>query len=140
MTYSGVSEHRYYKNGSGKTVCTSHVLGALGIHPDSYHYSGTSEQYQRVLRRGGYAVRSRVSHTKKAGTVGQLRKLIKERAEKWGDPECVKYTVHVVHGNGQGHLILLGRDGRTLVDTATMKKDRRRVLKVQAVWRKKTTP
>jgi len=140
MTYSGVSAHKYFDNGMGKTVCTSYVLGALGVDPASYHYSAKSHQYQGVLRRNGYAVRSRASHTKKAGTVGQLRKLIQQGASKWGDPSCVKYTVHVVCGSGEHHLILLDRDGTTLVDTAPVKRDRRRVVKVQAVWRKTTRP
>ena len=134
-TYSGVKAHQKFAGG-WKTVCTSTVLGALGIPPEAYHYGSTVARYSAVLRNHGYSVRSRDSHTKKATTVGAVRALLqKGGADKWGDPSSTKYLLRVVCGK-ETHLMTLGRDGETLVDTAPRKVDRRKVLKVLAVFPK----
>ena len=135
-TYNGISDHIYYDNGKAKTVCTTTVLGALGISPTTYHYSGFIPQIQGILRRNGYAVRSRASHTKAASTVGALRGIIAKNTTKWGDPSGTHYAVVVRCGNGGAHIILMNREGKTLVDTAPVKRDRRRILKVMAVFKK----
>lgn len=139
---NGVSEHRYYDKRDakgrirGKTVCTSHVLGYLGIPPTCYHYSGHLDQRAAVLRRHGYAVRSRASAlklVKDKTTVGAIRRVLASGLLK--DPAGTTYMLRIRSGTGT-HAILLGLRGGTLVDTAPRKRDRRRVLAVHAVWRK----
>lgn len=153
----GVQEHRYMKGG-GKTVCTSYVLAAFGIPPHCYHYAGTVDQRAALLRKHGWAVRSRDSRvglnkTAKRGkkvTVSQVAKAIqaanadgKHGKNAWGDPittfsptiaRGTRYMLRVRSGNGT-HAMLLDDWGTTIVDTAPRKVDRREVLKVQAVYR-----
>ena len=120
--------------GGAKTICTAAVLAWFGIMPDQYHYSGLSGQRAGVLRRFGYGVRSRMSAcgVKKTHypSMGQVRKAIKGLK----DPKGTVYMVCVLCG-GVGHVILVSANGRTLVDTAPVKRDRRRVYAVHAVAR-----
>ncbi len=125
----GVDDHIWFKGGA-KTICTSHVLGFFHIDPASYHYSGTVAQRSAILRKFGFAVRSRNSAFKKCTTVGTLRSAI---IKYKGDPAPVKYMVRV-RCSGTTHAILLDSDGTTLVDTAPRKRDRRQVLDVRAVF------
>ena len=132
-TYSGLDAHIHYSNGEAKTVCTSAVLGALGISPGQYRYSGRVRQWPPILRRAGYAVRSRNVQARGVGTVGALRRLIKSRRRAWGDPGRAWYLV-TVKSRTAWHLILLDSNGKTVVDTAPRKRDRRPVVDVQAAW------
>lgn len=120
-----LKQHIYYDNGRSKTVCTSAVLAAFGISPDRYHYSGTWGDVERILRRQGFAVRSRRSRLPKGCSVGQARKAI----AKLKDPEGTRYYVGV-----PGHAMLLDNTGATVVDTAPRKRDRRPVLRIYAVF------
>ena len=128
---AGVDAHRWDMLGGAKTVCTSYVLGWFGITPESYHYSGTVAQRSGVLRRNGYAVRSRASAFRKGGTMGSLPKLIAAYA---GDPPGTTYMVRLGYG-GSTHAILVSNQGRVLVDTDPRTRDRRRVLAVHAIFR-----
>jgi len=146
----GVEEHRYMKGGA-KTVCTSYVLAAFGIPPHCYHYSGTVDQRAALLRKNGWAVRSRDSRVglnrtakkDKKVTVSQVARAIAAAnsvskagtASKnaWGDPFGTRYMLRVRSGGGT-HAMLLDFNGKTIVDTAPRKRDRREVLKVQAVF------
>jgi len=130
---TGVVDHIHFKGGS-KTVCTSAVLAAFGIHPGSYHYSGQHQQRAQILRRKGWAVRSRASRVKGCSTIGQLRKRIQSKAGTWGDPKGTRYMVRVTY-SGTNHAMLLDATGGTVVDTAPRKRDRRRILSVHAVFR-----
>ena len=145
--YDGVENHTYFPNSRRgyKSVCTSACLGTLGIPPSAYHYCAHRDQRDSVLRRSGYAVRSRVSHTKKAKTVNQLRPLLRKNREKWGDARVgAVYLVTVTcppndDGPGGRHLILLNHLGETVTDTAPVKdtaRDDRQVNHVQAVFPK----
>ncbi len=123
----GVEDHRWFKSGEGKTVCTSAVLAAFGIDACSYNYSGRLTQRQAILRKFGWAVRSRKSKLPKGTSVGGVRRLI--AAHKWGDPVGTRYMIRV-----QGHALLLDWDGNTIVDTAPRKRDRRTILAIHAVF------
>ena len=127
----GVKKHIWYDNGNGKTVCTSHVLAHFGIAPETYHYSAFIKQIANVLRRNGYAVRSRNSRIEKAkaSTVGAVRKAI--RKNNWGDPKGTRYLVYV-----PGHVLLIDETGKTTVDTWPRKRDRRQVTQICAVFAK----
>lgn len=126
-----VEEHIFFAGGS-KTVCASAVLSYFGVSPKSYHYSGTVAQRSAILRRNGWAVRSRNSTLGKAKTMGALKKAIQSSGK---DPGGTHYMVRV-QGAGSTHALLLGHEGDVLVDTAPRKRDRRRVLDVRAVFPK----
>tara|TARA_R110001606_G_scaffold266570_1_gene415529 strand:- start:200 stop:628 length:429 start_codon:yes stop_codon:yes gene_type:complete len=129
----GVAAHKWMAGGA-KTICTSAVLAYLGIDASQYHYSGLHEQRAGVLRRHGWAVRSRASTIAKKGrTMGTLRAAILAHAGK--DPAGTVYMVRLRYG-GKRHAILVDGEGRTVVDTDPRKVDRRAVVSVHAVWPK----
>ena len=143
----GVPEHLRFRGGS-KTVCTSAVLAAFGINSCSYHYSGQLKQRLAILRKNGWAARSRNSHLKRGyrnigykpgvKTVARAKYIIKwlthelgrhASENSWGDPKGTRYMIRV-----QGHALLLDYDGEVIVDTSPRKKDRRKVLDIRAVF------
>lgn len=144
----GVKKHLYYKGGA-KTVCTSAVLAAFGIDSCSYHYSGQLKQRLQILNKNGWAARSRNSHVRRGyrnlklkgipktqtRSVGQVRRIIalvnrdEPETNAWGDPYGTRYMIRV-----DGHALLLGYDGATLVDTDPRARDRRKVLDIRAVF------
>lgn len=126
----GVDEHVYHKGGA-KTICTSHVLAAFGIDACEYRYSGTSAQRVGVLRRNGFAVRSRLSRVGKGSSVGAARRAIR----KLRDPAGTRYMLTLAYG-GVVHAVLLDADGKTIVDTDPRDADRRKVYTLHAVYRK----
>jgi hypothetical protein len=108
-----------------KNKCALAVAKALGV-ADRVHYLHTIDDLTRALRTQ-FSVRSRKSSLPKNATVGKARL----KAPEFG----AKYYVALV----PGHVILLGRDGKTLIDTAPRKVDRRKVLKFYGVFPKKQT-
>jgi len=140
----GVSKHKYFRKGA-KTVCTSHVLAAFGIDACTYHYSGQLKQRCAILRKNGWAARSRNSHIirgfkklkMKGGTrsVGQVRRIIAlinkgdPEINAWGDPLGTRYMIRVM-----GHALLLDYHGNTVVDTDPRIRDKRKVLDIRAVF------
>lgn len=132
----GVDNHITHASGRRKTVCTSAVLAHFGIMPDTYHYSQDRETVVGVLRRNGWAVRSRKSALKvgkrnkvgnlMAPSVGQVRASIR----KLNAPDSARFYVSV-----RGHAMLLDAKGRTIVDTAPRSRDRRPVYDVALVDR-----
>jgi len=131
---TGVKEHIYFQGGA-KTVCTSAVLASFGISPDSYHYSGQHEQRASILRRHGWAVRSRASAFKGCTTVGSLRTAIAKRTQRRLDPTGTMYMLRLRYGRAR-HAVLLDETGATVVDTDPRARDRRRVVSVHAVFRR----
>ena len=92
-------------------------LRRFGISPDSYHYASGPDDVKRVLRRAGLSVRSRNSGIK-GKTVGAARKAIR----KLNAPEGTFFYVGVPR-----HAMLLDHRGETVVDTAPVKRDVRKV-------------
>ena len=132
-----LKDHIKHKSGESKTVCVTACLTALGVPLNSFHYSGHCHDGRReaILRRHGYAVRSRQSFLKKGLRVGGLRKLIVKLQERH-DPKAV-YMAIIKTGPRTSHCILLDHQGRTIVDTAPVtKRDARLVLRLTAIWRK----
>ena len=129
----GIDAHNYYGRAKGeggaKTVCTSHVLAAFGIDASAYHYSGKLAQRCAILRRHGFSARSRLSRLPKNCSVGAARERI--AAQAWGDPPGTRYMIRV-----KGHALLLDATGRTIVDTAPRKRDRRKIIDIRAVFPK----
>lgn len=125
-----LSDHIKRPSGSWKTICVSSVLHALGIPVSSYHSTTTKKNlnnYETIIRRNGYALRSRKSHIKKPSTVGSIRKKIKNLQ----DPLNTVYLIRL-----RNHVLLLDQNGDTIVDTDPKIKDRRQVFNVQAIWKK----
>jgi len=115
----GVTNHIYYTGGS-KTVCVSHCLAALGIHPSSYNYTSSKNDrlaYKNVLRRFGYSVASRASElkVKKYGrtSYSALRGTLRKSSYGANDRFLV-----VVFQRHRSHLILLNGNGEVIMDTA----------------------
>jgi len=141
----GVPKHIYHKKGA-KTVCTSAVLAAFEIDSCSYHYSGTLKQRLNLLRKNGWAARSRNSHIARgfrklkiksgAKSVGKVRKIIahlnKDEPEinAWGDPLGTRYMIRI-----EKHALLLDYHGKTIVDTDPRLRDKRKVSDIRAVFR-----
>lgn len=116
--------HITYGSGRRKTVCASSVLAHFGIYPDTYKYAEKVDDVKRILRDRGYSVRSRKSKivTKKANTLGSIRSRIKDLNEPG------EYFVRV-----KGHGMVLDGSGKTIVDTAPRKRDRRKVTHVYKI-------
>jgi hypothetical protein len=126
-------ESHIYRDKSSKTVCVSTVLAYFGILPNQYTVTSTNKNiraYHGILRSFGFGVRSRKSHTKKAKSVGQLRKLLPSIAKKETE-DVIAYMVMV-----EGHLMVLDAKGKTIVDTAPRKRDARRLIEVHAIINK----
>jgi hypothetical protein len=113
-----------HASGERKTVCTSAVLASFGITPSEYHYSGRWGQVENILRRKGFSVRSRLSRLPKKCSIGQARK----RIAKFSGDASARFYVGV-----PGHAMVLNGLGRTVVDTAPRKRDRRQVLRIFVV-------
>lgn len=117
-----------HESGRQKTICTSAVLAFFGIGAAHYHYCQNRKDMERILRRKGWSVRSRLSKVGKGCTVGKAR----ERIAKLG--EGGHYYVSV-----PGHAMLLDSKGQTVVDTAPRKRDRRKVLAITKISRTRTS-
>jgi hypothetical protein len=129
VTERVLKSHIFRKSGSCKTVCVSSVLHAIGIAVTSYHSTSTPKNmnnYECIIRNHGYALRSRKSHMREAKTVGAIRSKI--RALK--DPEGTRYLVRL-----KDHVLLLDSAGKTIVDTDRRVRDKRQVVRVQAIWK-----
>ena len=114
---------------SAKTACATAVIRSLGIADSAFHSTATrrtTDAYEGVIRRNGFALRSRKSAAGK-GTVGAIR----TKLSGLGDPKGTVYLVRV-----KGHVLLLDGAGNTICDTDPRKRDRRQVVKIHAIWRK----
>jgi hypothetical protein len=131
LSFTRLNDHVTHKSGERKTVCVTACLTSFGVPVESFNYTGSLGDDRRpaILRRHGFAVRSRKSSLPKGATIGQARKAI----QKLSDPAGTRYLV-VVQGSGYCHAMVLGADGQTLVDTAPRERDRRKVHSVHAVW------
>lgn len=124
----GVEEHVTHASGRMVTVCTTAVLAEFGIR-GGIRYCDSRNDVKRHLRKNGWAVRSRNSacglYRKRGGvSVGQVR----ERIRKLAAPHTARFYVSVL-----GHAMLLDNQGRTIVDTAPRKRDRRTVYHISLV-------
>jgi len=131
MTHTRLKTEIITATGNSKTVCVTAVLTALGIDADSFKFTWNERTRENVwagiLRRNGFAVRSRKSQMPRRATVGSCREAI----AKLNDPTGTLYVVGVAC-----HVLLLNAEGKTVVDTAPRKRDRRTVTRVCAVFPK----
>lgn len=106
---------------SNKNVCALKVAEALGV-SQSQRYFHNIEDVKRAAGKR-FSVRS-VKSAVKSNTAGGARKAMK-------DIPAVAFIVWV-----PGHVLLMDADGKTLVDTAPRKSDRRKLLGVWGVYPK----
>ena len=115
--------------------CVEACLTALGVPRSSYRWTwnGRDNVWTGILRRHGFAVRSRKSAVRapkgKRVTVGTLRAAI-QAGRLDNVPDGAMFIARV-----KSHVLLLDRQGRTVVDTDPRVRDRRTLLSVVAVWR-----
>lgn len=112
-----LDNHINYENAT-KTICVTTCLNFFKIPFDSYHYTSSHKNvkaYENVLRRFGYAVRSRISELKikKGCSLTNLKTNLKKSA--YG---CNDYFIVHVFQSKKAHLLILDGNGQTIVDTA----------------------
>ena len=110
-----------------KNVCGLAVASALGVQ-NATRYLHTWGDLQRAIRTtwSFRSVKSALRVTCGETSVGAMRKAIRKHD---ADASLMSYVVQV-----QGHVLMLQRDGKTLVDTDPRKRDNRKVLAVYGVY------
>lgn len=126
-----LADHVKTGGGNFNGVCVSACLSYLDIKPNQYKFTWSkrtgNNAVHSIMRRFGYAVRSRKTAFKKAKTVSALKKAIASYTDLSAD---VCYYVHV-----NGHALLISANGDVLVDTDPRQRDRRKVLCVKAIFK-----
>ena len=108
------------------TPCASSVLDFFGVRGVTWNDRTKTNVWDNTLRRAGFSVRSRTSKMGKNPTVGGSREKIRKIAEN--EPDIVAFVARI-----QGHVLIIDRNGDTIVDTAPRKRDRRKLLKLVAI-------
>lgn len=107
------------KNNNLKNICALAVAKHLNV-DHTVHYLHTINDLVRASR-NRYLVRSRKS-TFRGKTVGAIRR------------EIFKVDCHYLIVRVEGHVLLLDKNGNTIVDTAPRKKDKRKITHIYGVW------
>lgn len=111
-----------------QNACGYAVAHALYVH-DEVRYLHTWGDMLRAVRKcwSMRSVASVVGATKCDKSVGAIRADLMKHASK--NDDVSSYVIRV-----DGHVLLIDRDGKTLVDTDPRKRDRRKVLNVYGVY------
>ena len=111
-----------------KTPCATAALEYFGVQNGvTWNERTRKNVWSDTLRRAGYSVRSKMSGLLKSEkTVGAARKRLAMLSE--ADPSVIAFVVSV-----EGHVLVVNRDGETVVDTDPRRQDRRKVLALRAV-------
>lgn len=111
-----------------KNMCALAVARVLHV-DDEVRYLHTWGDMLRAVRKlwSMRSVASVVGATKGDKSVGAIRSALAKHAKS--NPDVYSYVIRV-----EGHVLLVCRDGRTLVDTAPKQRDRRKVLDVYGVY------
>jgi len=110
---------------TNKNICILEVAKALGCE-DETRYLHTIRDLVYALRKH-YMVRSRAAKTK-GKSVGKIRDLLPAMAN---EVDATAFVVRV-----DGHILMLGTDGATLVDTDPRQRDRRKITHFYVVYAK----
>ena len=111
-----------------KTPCASAVLRYFNVTGTTWNERTKKNVWPDTLRRNGFAVRSRLSNLrKKESTVGAARNRL--AAIAFNEPKIIAFVVRV-----KGHVLVVGRDGKTIVDTSPRKRDARKIRGLFAIW------
>ncbi len=113
-----------------QTPCATGVLAFFGVKGVTWNARTKTNVWANTLRRNGFAVRSRMSKLRKAEkTVGGARRRLAEVAA--AEPDLLAFVARV-----RGHVLVMDRDGNTVVDTSPRRRDRRELVGLVAVFRK----
>lgn len=110
-----------------KNVCALTVAKVLCCDQQT-RYLHNWQDLQRAIR-SLWSMRSVKSYVKATpdSTVGSLRKAMNDYATK--EQRLAAYVIRV-----EGHVLMIDRDGKTLIDTAPRKRDSRKVLDIAGVY------
>lgn len=110
-----------------KNVCALAVAKVLCCDKQT-RYLHNWQDLQRAIR-SLWSMRSVKSYVKATpdSTVGSLRKAMHDYATK--EQHLIAYVIRV-----EGHVLMIDRNGKTLVDTAPRKRDKRKVLDITGVY------
>jgi hypothetical protein len=111
------------------TGCAGAILEYFGCMGVTYNTRTQKNVWENTLRRNGYSVRSRMSKIGKGKRAGGIRKKLAEIANN--EPNILAFVVRV-----KQHVLLVDRQGNTIVDTDPRQRDRRPVLGLVAIMRK----
>jgi len=131
---SNMSARQYMKERSNNShnpnqnICALEVAKRMGVNKN-VRYLHTVKDIVRAARTK-YSVRSRKSQLKTGSSVGNARKQLAKISEN--NPKKIYGYIIVV----KGHVLLMSYDGRTLVDTAPRKADRRKITHCYALMGK----
>lgn len=136
-----MSQRAIYRSGSNnpenpnKNLCGLAVAKACQV-DDKVRYLHTLSDLKRALRHC-YSVRSimwcvnKATRNGKANkTVGGVRAALKKQIQK--DDNLLGIVISI-----KGHVLLIGPDGKTWVDTDPRERDRRPILSVIGIYKKK---
>tara|TARA_B110000503_G_scaffold91392_1_gene137963 strand:- start:519 stop:860 length:342 start_codon:yes stop_codon:yes gene_type:complete len=112
-----------------KTPCASATLEFFGVKGTTWNERTGKNVWDDTLRRNGYAVRSRMSKLGSSPTVGSVRAKVAKLAAS--EPDIIAFVARV-----SGHVLVIDRDGQTVVDTDPRKKDKRKMFGFVAVFKK----
>lgn len=112
---------------TNKNVCALAVARLLCCDQQTRYLHNWSD-LQRAIR-SLWSMRSVKSYVKAKpdSTVGSLRKAMHDYATK--EQHLIAYVIRV-----EGHVLMIDRNGKTLVDTAPRKRDRRKVLDITGIY------
>ena len=115
------------KQDTNKNVCALAVAKMLCCDQQTRYLHNWGD-LQRAIR-SLWSMRSVKSYVnaKPDSTVGSLRKAMHEYATK--EQHLIAYVIRV-----EGHVLMIDRNGKTLVDTAPRKRDRRKVLDITGIY------
>jgi len=112
-----------------ETPCATSVLKFFGVKGVTWNDRTKTNVWDATLRRSGFSVRSRFSKLKaNERSVGGSRRKLAEVARN--EPDLLAFVVRV-----KGHVLVMDRNGKTVVDTAPRNRDHRKLLKVVAVFK-----
>jgi hypothetical protein len=111
-------------NNTNKNICALKVAQALGVHDDTRYLHNVNDIVYAA--RKAYTVRSRGSNVK-GKTVGASRAKLIDLAAKHN---TVGFLVMVA-----GHVLLIDKEGRTVVDTDPRKRDKRKITHCYIVYK-----
>jgi hypothetical protein len=110
-----------------KNVCALAVARLLCCDQQTRYLHNWGD-LQRAIR-SLWSMRSVKTYVKATpdSTVGSLRKAMHEYATN--EQHLIAYVIRV-----EGHVLMIDRNGKTLVDTAPRKRDRRKVLDITGIY------
>ena len=117
------------KANNNKNICALAVAKILGV-DGATRYLHTWDDLSKAIR-FMWSFRSVQSAIKlqRGDTVGSIRKRVAQHFQENADRGIFMYVVRV-----DGHVIVLGNNGKTWIDTAPKKRDKRQVLEIYGVY------